>query len=681
MSPTLCLNMIVKNESRIIRRLLDSVVGLVDAYCICDTGSTDNTIELIREYFEEREIPGKIVEEPFRDFGYNRSVALQACNSMEDVDYILLLDADMVLEGELLNRVADLKRQLKLDYYYVFQGNSTYYYKNVRIVKNNRGFSYWGVTHEYVNAPTGAVVGTFERDQLFISDIGDGGAKGDKTERDIRLLEKGLLDLPNNDRYTYYLANSYRDAGKQLDAIEMYKTRIQIGGWIEEIWQSYYNIGNCYMSLGGEENEGKAIVAWMEGYNAYPRRIENIYKIVEYYRTRSKYMLAYSFYCIADDSRKKWTNWSDYLFLERDVYDYKIDYEASIIAYYIRDHLRQDETGIDYCMRVFNDKHSGGVYNNTMCNYKFYVDNLVEKHANTLNTHQQKLLNSIGDCINIPDDFVRSTPSVCLQDENTLIVNVRYVNYRIDGAGNYVNKDHITTMNVIGCVNISDAGWKLTEEFLLEYDRKEDGRYVGLEDIRLFCAADGLLYNANRGLASSGNMTVEYGKIDVNNQICCQSKWLKHGNSTLEKNWVLCPGRTEPWMIYGWSPLVIGTIDDASNFCEKMRKETPPCFRDVRGSTNGIVVGDEIWFVVHSVSYEDRRHYYHMIIALDRETCSVKRYSPFFTFEGKKVEFTLGIVFLEKEKQILMGYSTMDCECKFVQYELDSMDRMLVYKP
>ena len=54
--PTLCLNMIVKNESKIITRLFDSVISIIDCYCICDTGSTDNTIELIKNYFLEKNI-------------------------------------------------------------------------------------------------------------------------------------------------------------------------------------------------------------------------------------------------------------------------------------------------------------------------------------------------------------------------------------------------------------------------------------------------------------------------------------------------------------------------------------------------------------------------------------------------------------------------------------------------
>ena len=73
--PKICLNMIVKNESKIIERLLQSVVPFIDTYCICDTGSDDNTIEVISNFFKDKEISGKIVQEPFRDFGYNRNYA------------------------------------------------------------------------------------------------------------------------------------------------------------------------------------------------------------------------------------------------------------------------------------------------------------------------------------------------------------------------------------------------------------------------------------------------------------------------------------------------------------------------------------------------------------------------------------------------------------------------------
>jgi glycosyltransferase involved in cell wall biosynthesis len=94
--PTLCLNMIVKNESKIITRLFDSVINIIDCYCICDTGSTDNTCDLIKTYFESKNIPGTIVNEPFKNFAHNRNFALKSCVGMSD--YVLLMDADMILQ-------------------------------------------------------------------------------------------------------------------------------------------------------------------------------------------------------------------------------------------------------------------------------------------------------------------------------------------------------------------------------------------------------------------------------------------------------------------------------------------------------------------------------------------------------------------------------------------------------
>ena len=95
-APTLCLNMIVKNESKIITRLFDSVVTIIDSYCICDTGSTDDTVQIIRDYFSKKNIPGLIIFEPFKHFCHNRNFALHSALGLSD--YILVMDADMTLE-------------------------------------------------------------------------------------------------------------------------------------------------------------------------------------------------------------------------------------------------------------------------------------------------------------------------------------------------------------------------------------------------------------------------------------------------------------------------------------------------------------------------------------------------------------------------------------------------------
>ena len=161
----ICLNMIVKNESKIIERLMLSVLPLIDSYCICDTGSTDNTIELIETFFGKNNIPGRIVKEPFQDFGYNRTFALNACIGLPNADYLLLLDADMKLRIDPKLSIEEFKKTLTKDAYYIFQGSDLFFYKNVRILRNDPEFSYWGVTHEFVKTTPGSVYVQIEKSQ------------------------------------------------------------------------------------------------------------------------------------------------------------------------------------------------------------------------------------------------------------------------------------------------------------------------------------------------------------------------------------------------------------------------------------------------------------------------------------------------------------------------------------
>ena len=77
----ICLNMIVKNESAIIERCLRSVLAVIDHYVICDTGSTDDTVKLIKDICARAGVSGEIHRAPFIDFGTSRNQALDQCRS------------------------------------------------------------------------------------------------------------------------------------------------------------------------------------------------------------------------------------------------------------------------------------------------------------------------------------------------------------------------------------------------------------------------------------------------------------------------------------------------------------------------------------------------------------------------------------------------------------------------
>ena len=108
--------------------------------------------------------------------------------------------------------------------------------------------------------------------------------------------------------------------------------------------------------------------------------------------------------------------------------------------------------------------------------------------------------------------------------------------------------------------------------------------------------------------------------------------------------------------------------------------EVPIFFKDIRGSSNGIVVKNEIWFLCHIVSYEDRRYYYHLLVVLDKDTLQLKSYTDLWTFEGKSVEYTLGMVLLnddDDKSTFLLGYSLFDSQSKYMMVPKTIFESML----
>lgn len=654
--PTLCLNMIVKNESKIIERMLNSVLPIIDCYCICDTGSIDNTKELITNYFLERNIPGKIVEEPFLNFCHNRNFALNACQGMSD--FVLLMDADMVLQISDFN-----KNNLELfDAYRLLQGNDSFYYQNTRIVRNNGLYSYFGVTHEYLNVPPSNRMGSLRKSELFIQDIGDGGSKDNKFERDIHLLTQGLIEEPRNERYHFYLANSYFDHGDFLQAIEIYRKRIDLKGWDQEVWYSYYRIGLSYKRLG---RMAEAVYAWLNAFDYMPTRVENLYEIIEHYRVISNHKLCHLFYDMATKViQQNRHNLDNFLFLQKDVYDYKIDYEYTIIALYV------GITNInDKVVSILNTSNHFPINANLLSNMKFYKSILTPQRIINLDETICKDVNGIQ------TEFLSS--SSCLipnKDTDTYYLNVRFVNYVIDDNGQYHQCDnYIITMNKF--VELSkDLKIIREKQFDLEFVER---RYIGIEDVRIFRDPNtecirfiGTGYHTNNQIGVvSGNYNIMENNIKAV-ELKCLFK------NQCEKNWVFVNYHDTTHIVYNWFPLQLCKQELNNTITVVKEVQMPRIFSYARGSSSGFQYKDELWFVVHLVSHESPRHYYHLLVVFDKDM-NPKRYSAPFKFEGTPIEFCLSIVV--EDERVLINYSTWDRTTRIGVYNKDYIDSILKY--
>lgn len=655
-TPTLCLNMIVKNESQIITRLFDSVVDIIDSYCICDTGSTDDTVSIIKSYFVKKRIPGKVVHEPFKNFCHNRNVAMQAALNMSD--FLLLLDADMILE------VKHFHKQLLFagDSFHIAQGNDGFYYQNMRIVRNNGLYKYTGVTHEYIDTPPDNHTVTIDREVIFIRDVGDGGCKADKFERDAQLLLDGLKEDPTNVRYHFYLANTYHDSGKMEQAIDYYRKRIELGGWFEEIWYSYYRLGLCFKYL-GKLND--ACAAWLDGYDFFPERLEGLYEIIQHYRVNSKHKLCKLYFDLAKTILAQNHKRDNYLFLHNDVYTHKLYYEFTVFAAYIGVHNINDEI-----VTILNHCQDEGMVNNLLTNMKFYKDCW---SALTTKSFDKKIIETIDE-----EDIVFSSSSSCLIPQGQgYQMNIRFVNYYIEENGAYKNcEKHIVTLNKYVTL---DANLNVEQEMFL--DAQFDNRlYIGVEDVKIYYDGyAGYTRFIGTGFHATNEIGIVSGKYDptTSTQLSpfeCKQHFRETG---CEKNWVFVDHNGCTQIVYNWYPLTLCEMDD--NHCLHVveTKPMPYMFSRVRGSSCGFVYENEIWFVTHVVSYESPRHYYHVIAVFDRNM-QLLRYTAPFKFQGEPIEYCLSIV-VEAER-VLMNYSTWDRTTRIGIYDKDFVESKLKYK-
>jgi len=350
-STTLCVNMIVRQEGRIIRRCLEALGGVASEFAILDTGSTDDTLAQIGAFDA---FPGRVATSTFHNFAQARNEALALASSSSSLSsHLLLLDADMVLVvgpggGDALRAFVSAAGPDVV--FLVLQCHGGLEYYNVRIVPLRRvragDIRYVGVTHEYVHDASGRAPVRVPRDVAYIQDVSDGGCKHDKTERDIRLLTRALddvgdLSVGDRARYMFYLAQSYRDLGSsdgKARARECYRARAAMTGtWVEEVAYSLLQL--VRMALEDKDEAGALeLVGRLEATGV--RRPEAFYALTSYYREAGRHADAMRYLMLAHQNMPP-VDAEDSavalpLFFDTSV-TYMLKFEASIVLWYTND--------------------------------------------------------------------------------------------------------------------------------------------------------------------------------------------------------------------------------------------------------------------------------------------------------------------------------------------------------
>jgi tetratricopeptide (TPR) repeat protein len=624
---------IVKNEEKIIERMIKSALPILDGICITDTGSSDNTVLKIENIINEFDIPGKVYIDEWKNFGYNRSNSflngVKFCEEQQwnpNEVYGLLLDADMQLV--ILPNFS--KNMLTSNGYKIIQQSSSLDYYNTRFLKMGHTWRCLGVTHEYWD---GSNSDTITKEFVYINDIGDGGSKGDKFERDVRLLEQGITEEPNNERYHFYLAQSYKDSCNFKKAIELYKKRIKMGGWFEEVWYSHYMISKLWMLLNNEEK----FELWaLRAYKLKNNRVEPIYALCKYFREKSQHFKALHYYQIG--KKIQYPN-EDLLFIEKDVYTWLFDYEYTILQYYVYHNERLE--GLKSSIKFLNKypQHENMVFSNI----DFYMDRM------TSNGRMIKL------DVDNDGDFIPSSTSLLKIDDNRILANVRFVNYRIQPNGGYLMSkngvldpnEKVKTKNAFMYFN--DKMEPISELTFMDTNLTDlparDVHILGLEDVRLYTLNNKIYYTATSLQYSyTNNIRIVKGEYDITTKKFINNMSLKPPTETsCEKNWIAI----EDKFIYKWHPLEIGILID--NKLEILNSiETPNFFRHYRGSSNVVEYNNQFWVVTHGIKNCVPRKYFHQIVILDKKDYKVKKYTVPFFYDKLMIEYTLGLVIVNE---------------------------------
>ena len=341
MKNTICLCMIVKNESHIIENTLNHLLKYIrfDYWVIVDTGSTDNTIEIINNFFLNESIPGKVYETPWKNFGFNRTDAFEKAFNL--TDYVFVWDADDSIYGNF-----SLPNILDGDSYsFVFGNDSGFRYNRCQLFNNRKKWKYVGVLHEYpacieqCDQPKN-ILG----DYYFIS--GRSGARNkdpNKYLRDAEILEKGFFEaVEKNDqiqnRYAFYCAQSYNSANLKEKAIEWYKKVLTLNSWNQEKYISCLEIYNLYETL---DKIYDGLPYLVESYKYDKHRIECFYRLIKYYCIHDLSDISNMYYNQIKhyfENIFSTENNSDKLFLKQDEYIFYLPYYMIIVGCRIKNY-------------------------------------------------------------------------------------------------------------------------------------------------------------------------------------------------------------------------------------------------------------------------------------------------------------------------------------------------------
>jgi glycosyltransferase involved in cell wall biosynthesis len=307
--PKLILNTIVKDEAHCILGMLEAAVQISDAIVIADTGSTDGTQQIIKDFGQKHGIPTYVFERPFDDFEKSRNFGMQKARDVVNElgwnpndCWTWWCDADeKIIVDPKFN-----KNQFNKDLFMINTYIGAMKYTRNTFARVSKPFRFYGPVHEFIVCDEENITsGLAEGVHVDVKMIGKSW-QGDISKKYLdhaHKLEAYIAADRKDPRWIFYTAQSYHDSASMRDnreeneerlrrSIKYYKERVKrTDGYPEEIYYSQYRIGTIMRVI--EEPWHLTHMELLKAYSMDPMRGESIKTIIDYYLQIGDWNMAY----------------------------------------------------------------------------------------------------------------------------------------------------------------------------------------------------------------------------------------------------------------------------------------------------------------------------------------------------------------------------------------------------
>lgn len=342
----------VKNAGDGFKDILIANLPYIDRYTILDTGSTDNTIKIIKEVLVDKR--GELYREPFINFRDSRNRLLELADT--HCHFNIMLDDTFILCGN-IREFLDFARgdDVATSFSLTIEYDDISITSN-RITKSHLGLRYVNMVHEIIQTENNAMNVAIPYKFGYIKETTSEYMKNRTKERkhkDISTLKKMLEEDPENPRTYYYLATSYINTEDWEEALKWFLKRIKLKGFKDEIQDSLYYIAVIKDKMLNNPWE-ECFDLYLKCYEFNPVRPEALYFIGKKYLDKGMKNTAYIYLKKAFEIGNPPITIS----YRKDIYNYHIPKDIVQLSYIFKDY----KLGEKACRKLLGYKHDKIVY-------------------------------------------------------------------------------------------------------------------------------------------------------------------------------------------------------------------------------------------------------------------------------------------------------------------------------